>query len=60
MQIVARLPDGSVENLLWLRNTRAEWKRPFYFREPVGLPKGTLISVHPSAAAVILTGRPGQ
>jgi len=60
MQIVARLPDGSVENLIWLRNTRGEWKRPFYFREPVALPKGTLISVHPSAAAVILTGKPGQ
>src|SRR5947209_8575551 len=40
-QIVARLPDGRIENLLWLRNTRAEWKRAFYFREPVMLPKGT-------------------
>src|SRR6266478_1148654 len=60
MQIIARLPDGSVENLLWLRNTRTEWKRPFYFREPLTLPKGTLIAVRPSAAAIILTGKPGQ
>ena len=60
MQIIARLPDGSVENLLWLRNHRTEWKRSFYFREAVTLPKGTLIAVHPSGAAVILTGKPGQ
>jgi len=60
MQIIARLPDGSVQNLLWLRNTRTEWKRSFYFREPLTLPKGTLIAVRPTAAAVILTGKPGH
>src|SRR6266852_5528480 len=27
MQIIARFPDGSIENLLWLRNHRTEWKR---------------------------------
>ena len=51
IQIVARLPDGSVENLLWLRNNRTEWKRTFYFEDPVALPKGTLIAVYPDAAA---------
>jgi hypothetical protein len=60
MQIVARLPDGSVENLLWLRNTRSEWNRAFYFRQPMMLPKGTLIAVYSDVAAVILTGKPGQ
>jgi hypothetical protein len=60
LQIVARLPDGGVENLLWLRNHRTEWKQSFYFREPLTLPKGTLIAVRPSAAAVILTGKPGR
>jgi hypothetical protein len=59
MQIVARLPDGSVENLLWLRNTRTEWNRAFYFRQPMMLPKGTLIAVHSDVAAVILTGKAG-
>jgi hypothetical protein len=55
MQIVARLPDGSVENLLWLRNTRSEWNRSFYFRQPILLPKGALLAVHSDVAAVILT-----
>jgi hypothetical protein len=54
MQIIARLPDGTVENLLWLRNTRKEWERVFQFREPIPLPKGTLLSVH-SGEAVLLT-----
>src|SRR5260370_26519469 len=54
MQIIARLPDGRVENLLWLRNTRKEWERVFQFREPIALPKGTLLSVH-SGKAVLLT-----
>ena len=58
MQIVARLPDGSIQNLLWLRNSRAEWKQTFYFRQPMVLPKGTLIAVHASVPAVILTGEP--
>src|SRR5262249_4132969 len=59
IQIMARLPDGSVRNLLWLRNHRTEWKQSFYFRDPLTLPKGTQIAVRPSAAAVILTGKPG-
>jgi hypothetical protein len=58
MQIMARLPDGSVRDLLWLRNARDEWQRPFYFREPVSLPKGTLIAVYGGAGAVILSGKP--
>jgi hypothetical protein len=60
IQVVARLPDGSIQNLLWLRNHRTEWKRSFYFREPIALPKGTLIVVHPDGAALILAGKPGR
>jgi hypothetical protein len=59
MQIVAKLPDGSIENLLWLRNTRKEWERVFQFREPIALPKGTLLSVH-SGEAILLTAAPTQ
>src|ERR1700730_17881044 len=39
IHIIAKLPDGSVENLLLLRNTRTEWDRVFYFRQPIMLPK---------------------
>jgi len=59
MRIIARLPDGAIANLIWLRNTGSEWKRVFYFREPLALPKGTLIAVD-SGAALIVTGKPGE
>ncbi len=58
MRVIARLPDGSIQNLIWLRNTGSEWKRAFYFRRPMALPKGTLIAID-SGAALILTGKPG-
>ena len=58
MRIIAKLPDGSVENLIWLRNAGTEWKRSFYFRQPMTLPKGTVIAVD-AGAAVILTAKPG-
>ena len=60
MQVVARLPDGRIENLLWLQNTRSEWKRVFYFRQPVKLPKRTLIAVQSEGPALILTTKPGR
>lgn len=59
MRILARLPDGTIENLIWLRNTKTEWRRAFYFREPLALPKGTLLAID-SGAALILTGKPGS
>ncbi len=59
MRIIARLPDGAVENLIWLRNTKNEWRRVFYFREPVALAKGTMVAVE-GGAAVIVTGKPGS
>jgi len=60
IQIIAQLPDGSIQNLLWLRNSRTEWKRAFYFRDPIALPKGTLIVAHPKDSAFTLTSKPGR
>jgi hypothetical protein len=42
-QIIARLPDGSVEPLLWLYNYDSKLHRVFRFREPLQLPAGTLV-----------------
>jgi hypothetical protein len=42
-RIVATLPDGRVEPLLWLYRFDPKWQRTFVFREPLDLPKGTVV-----------------
>jgi len=42
-RIVATLPNGRVEPLVWLYRFDPKWQRTFVFREPLDLPKGTLI-----------------
>lgn len=43
-RIVATLPDGRVEPLLWLYRFDPKWQRTFVFREPFDLPKGTVVA----------------
>jgi hypothetical protein len=49
VEVAALLPDQTVERLLWIRNFRPKWKRPYVFREPVSLPRGTQLLVYCSA-----------
>jgi hypothetical protein len=42
-RIVATLPGGRVEPLLWLYRFDPKWQRTFVFREPLDLPKGTVV-----------------
>ena len=42
-RIVARLPSGRIEPLLWLYHYDPRWRRVFRFREPLALPRGTVI-----------------
>ena len=42
-RIIATLPNGRVEPLVWLYRFDPKWQRTFVFREPLDLPKGTLV-----------------
>ncbi|MEP6961356.1 MAG: cytochrome c [Acidobacteriota bacterium] len=53
-QIVAELPDGSVEPLLWLQDYQAAYGHPFLLRKPLVLPAGTVIRGVPAGASVRL------
>ena len=54
-QIVAALPDGSVEPLLWLYGYSDRFRHPFLLRKPLQLPAGTIISgVKPPASVLLL------
>jgi mono/diheme cytochrome c family protein len=48
LQAAAYQPDGSVEPLIWLREYQPNWRRTYWFREPLQLPKGTRILLFPS------------
>jgi hypothetical protein len=54
LRIVAQLPDGSVEPLLWLYEYKAEYRHAFLLRKPLTLPAGTNIRGVPAGARIIL------
>jgi hypothetical protein len=54
LKIVAKLPDGSIEPLLWLYEYKAVHKHAFLLRKPLTLPVGTVIRGVPKGASVIL------
>jgi hypothetical protein len=43
VRILARLPNGRIEPLLWLYNYDPGWNRVYRFRESITLPRGTVI-----------------
>jgi hypothetical protein len=42
-RLIARLPDGRIQPLVWLYQYSAKSNRVFLFREPIDLPAGTVI-----------------
>jgi hypothetical protein len=53
-QIVAELPDGTIEPLVWLMNYKMEFGHPFLLRTPLDLPTRTIIRGVPSGSTVFL------
>lgn len=45
MQAFATLPDGSRRWLFWIRPWNFDWQGVFRYRQPVSLPKGTVLSM---------------
>jgi hypothetical protein len=54
LQITAELPDGSVVPLLWLFPFKPAYGHPFFLRNAVGLPVGTVIKGVPADSSVLL------
>jgi len=53
-KIMAELPDGSIEPLLWLAPFKPAYGHPFWFRNPLKIPKGTVIRGVPLGSTVLL------
>jgi hypothetical protein len=43
MQVVAALPNGDVEPMVWLYEYQDVYRHPFLFRRPLALPVGSVI-----------------
>ena len=54
MQVVASLPNGDVEPLVWLYEYRDIYRHPFLFRKPLELPVGSVIRGVRGDAKIIL------
>ena len=54
IQIVAELPDGPVEPLLWLYEYSETYDHPFLLKAPLELPAGTVIRGVPQGASIAL------
>jgi len=54
MQVVAVLPGGRVEPLVWLHGYEARYGHPFLLRRPILLPAGTMIRGLPADAVLKL------
>jgi hypothetical protein len=59
LMVTAKKPDGAVEPMLWLYNYKPKFGHPYWFSNPLRLPKGTRIEVSPAQAGsvVLLTAR---
>lgn len=53
-QIIAELPDGRVEPLLWVDGYKTQFAHAFLFRYPIELPAGTIVSGIPTGVKVAL------
>jgi hypothetical protein len=49
LEVMACLPDGEVERLIWIRAYHPQWKLTYYFRTPMELPKGTKLMLYSPA-----------
>jgi hypothetical protein len=57
-QIVAELPDGRVEPLLWLDGYKEQFAHVFLLRQPIELPAGTIITGIPAGSSIMLLPPP--
>jgi hypothetical protein len=54
LMVTANKPDGEVTPLLWLYNYKPKFGHPYWFSNPLRLPKGTKIEVVPAQAGTVV------
>ncbi len=59
-QIIAELPDGEVQPLLWMTEFKPIYQHEFLLRTPLSLPKGTVIRGVPADVQILLLPAPAS
>ena len=54
LQVIAQLPDGIIEPLIWIEKFNPDYNKTYYFREALRLPAGTRIEITPREGSVVL------
>jgi hypothetical protein len=53
IEVSARRPDGGTEVLLFAKDIPVDWPTPYILKEPVRLPRGTVLSVTGTARSTV-------
>jgi len=53
IEVSARRPDGSTEVLLFAKDIPSDWPTPYILKQPVRLPRGTVLSVTGTARSIV-------
>lgn len=53
VQVIATLPDGAVQPLLWIYQYNPAFQRTYYYKAPLSLPPGTRIEMSPADAGSV-------
>jgi hypothetical protein len=43
MRLTAILPGGSARRMIWIRDWDPGWQETYYYKQPMALPKGTVV-----------------
>jgi hypothetical protein len=54
IKAIAQLPDGVVEQLIWIYNYSPKYDQTYYFKKPLNFPAGTKIETYPAGGSLAL------
>jgi len=54
VKAVAQLPDGAIEQLIWIYDYKPKYDQTYYFRKPLNFPAGTKIETYPAGGSLAL------
>jgi hypothetical protein len=54
VKVIAQLPDGVIEQLIWIYDYKPKYDQTYYFLKPLEFPAGTKIETYPAGGSLAL------